>query len=672
MNKKCKYFVFFILAALLFAAKMNAASLSAPNINKDSLLRTMTKQPSSIRLKHLDSLAHLHVQINVDKNYIEALLQEAKRFKNSYYEADALFMLGKYYYSGNPDSLRRYIKLAEPLLLKNNMKKEMFQMIEWNIYKLTEEGKNDSVLYEIEQMKRRAKQLNFQEGADWAIEALANFYASNGLKKEGLKLYEEAFSKLQKYHSYEKQIYLLRQLLNKEDETSKRIYYLNILNNIIKDCESKGITKLDDLNSIDFLKYLYHRTYAVVCFDQNNSKQMLAHIELAEQYNEKVSNDNNNNVTLIWLKMKYFMMTKDYNKALELADKTSAIFLKSNNKKSYADILKTKSDILDEQGKSHEALAVYKQYTSLKDSISAANYYTQLAQLTKQRDMDSLKIQNKQIELQSVKSNYKIRNLESGFLILLLLCLIALYIAYSRNKLSRQMKKARDKAEEADRLKSTFLANMNHEIRTPLNAIVGFSEVLVDEDDQETRKQCFGIIKKNNELLQRLIYDVLDLSRIESNSMQLIYSDTDLMSLMKDIYSTTILRMPENVTLELVPSKDILFYADPQRLTQILTNLLNNAIKHTKQGFIHFGYEIKSSEIYFFVQDSGEGIPEDKLDTIFGRFVQLNDMSKGVGLGLAICKGLVEQMKGTIGVTSTLGKGSTFYFNLPITKKKEP
>ena len=129
--------------------------------------------------------------------------------------------------------------------------------------------------------------------------------------------------------------------------------------------------------------------------------------------------------------------------------------------------------------------------------------------------------------------------------------------------------------------------------------------------------------------------------------------------------------MPENVTLELVQNKNIVLYTDHQRLTQIITNLLNNAIKHTKQGFIRFGYEIKSSEVYFFVKDSGEGIPEDKLDTIFGRFVQLNDMSKGVGLGLAICKGLVEQMNGTIGVTSKLGNGSTFYFNLPITKKKD-
>lgn len=670
MNSRWKQSVVFFIVAICLATRTNAASSELPPINKDSLLKTMSSWSISTKLKCLDSLAHLHVQLDVDKNYIEALLQESQRARNSYYEADALFMLSQYYYSCNSDSMRHYIKLAEPLLLKHNMKKKIFQMTEWNIYKLTNEGKNDSVLYEIEQMKQKAKRLNFPEGADWAIEALANFYSSNGLKKEGLKLYEEAFSKLQRYHSYEKQISVLRQLLNKEDDYNKRSYYLNTLNNIIKDCEKRGIKKLDDLDSIDFLKYIYHRTYAVLCYDQNNSKQMLIHLELAEQYFIKTGGQKDN-LTLMWLRMKYFVMIKDYDKALNLSDKVAAIFLETNKMKDYVELLSTKSDILDKQGKSHEALIVYKQYVSLKDSISASKYYNQLAELSKQRDMDSLKIHNKQIELQSVKSNLKIKNLENSILLLLLLCLIALYIAYSRNRLSRQMKKARDKAEEADHLKSTFLANMNHEIRTPLNAIVGFSELLVDEEDQETRKQCFSIIKKNNELLQRLIYDVLDLSRIENNSMQLLYTNTDLMPLMNDIYSTVILCMPENVTLELVQNKNIVLYTDHQRLTQIITNLLNNAIKHTKQGFIRFGYEIKSSEVYFFVKDSGEGIPEDKLDTIFGRFVQLNDMSKGVGLGLAICKGLVEQMNGTIGVTSKLGNGSTFYFNLPITKKKD-
>jgi signal transduction histidine kinase len=226
-------------------------------------------------------------------------------------------------------------------------------------------------------------------------------------------------------------------------------------------------------------------------------------------------------------------------------------------------------------------------------------------------------------------------------------------------------KKARTKAEEADRLKSAFLANMNHEIRTPLNAIVGFSQVIVDEDNAENRKQYLSIIQHNNDLLQQLIADVLDLSKIESNTMAFNYKKTDLPALMGDIYHTTLLRINKEIHLELMPCTPFLFLTDRNRLTQIITNLLNNAIKHTTEGFIRFGYEIKDTEVYFFVKDSGEGIPENKLDTIFGRFVQLDEMNRGVGLGLAICKGLVTQMGGTIGVISKLKEGSTFYFHLP-------
>ena len=229
-----------------------------------------------------------------------------------------------------------------------------------------------------------------------------------------------------------------------------------------------------------------------------------------------------------------------------------------------------------------------------------------------------------------------------------------------------QLEKARDKAEEADRLKSAFLANMNHEIRTPLNAIVGFSQVLVDEEDKETRQEFADIIQNNNELLQRLIGDVLDLSKIESNTISFIYREQDIPSLMKEIYNVILLRMPDGVELVLDDCEELKMETDRNRLTQILTNLLTNAIKHTRKGFIRFGYRKVDSSVEFFVQDSGEGIPEDKIKMIFSRFVQLDDWSKGVGLGLAICRGLVEQMKGKIWVTSRLGEGSVFNVALPL------
>lgn len=230
------------------------------------------------------------------------------------------------------------------------------------------------------------------------------------------------------------------------------------------------------------------------------------------------------------------------------------------------------------------------------------------------------------------------------------------------------MQIAKEKAEEADQMKSAFLANMNHEIRTPLNAIVGFSQVVVDEEDAEVRQEYLKIIQNNNELLQRLINDVLDLSKIESNSMTLSFFTVYLPEMMDEVFRSTQLRMPPNVVLQLNECQPINFYTDRMRLTQIITNLLNNAIKHTEKGVIRFGYDVLEDEIKFFVEDTGEGIPDDKLESIFSRFVQLSDWSKGVGLGLAICKGLITKMGGTIAVTSKLGEGSIFYVTLPVHK----
>ena len=234
-----------------------------------------------------------------------------------------------------------------------------------------------------------------------------------------------------------------------------------------------------------------------------------------------------------------------------------------------------------------------------------------------------------------------------------------------QKKIEEELRIAKEKAENLDRLKSAFLANMSHEIRTPLNAIVGFSQVLIDEEDQEARRQFADIIQSNNDLLQRLISDVLDISKIESNTISLHYAEYDLPVLMSEIYNVILLRMNEGVELQLADCPPCMLYIDRNRLTQVLTNLLTNAIKHTKAGFIRFGYEAAESEVCFFVQDTGEGIPEEQQEQIFSRFVQLDDWNKGVGLGLAICKGLLEKMNGSIRVTSKVGEGSVFYVKLP-------
>ena len=226
---------------------------------------------------------------------------------------------------------------------------------------------------------------------------------------------------------------------------------------------------------------------------------------------------------------------------------------------------------------------------------------------------------------------------------------------------------ARDKAEELDRLKSAFLANMSHEIRTPLNSIVGFSSLLAETDDREERQEYIKIVETNNELLLQLVSDILDLSKIESGTFDFVRSDLDVNESCMKIIKSLEMKVPE--TVDLVFEKympDCHIYTDKNRFLQVITNFINNALKFTKQGTIALGYEQTAPhEIKFYVRDTGIGIPKEKIDSIFERFVKLNTFVQGTGLGLSICKSLVSQMGGKIGVESTEGEGSCFWFTHP-------
>jgi PAS domain S-box-containing protein len=226
---------------------------------------------------------------------------------------------------------------------------------------------------------------------------------------------------------------------------------------------------------------------------------------------------------------------------------------------------------------------------------------------------------------------------------------------------------ARDKAEELDRLKSAFLANMSHEIRTPLNSIVGFSSLLAETDDREERQEYIKIVETNNELLLQLVSDILDLSKIESGTFDFVRSDLDVNESCMKIIKSMEMKVPE--TVDLVFEKympDCHIYTDKNRFMQVITNFINNALKFTKQGTIALGYEqTVPHEIKFYVRDTGVGIPKEKIDSIFERFVKLNTFVQGTGLGLSICKSLVSQMGGKIGVESTEGEGSCFWFTHP-------
>ena len=232
----------------------------------------------------------------------------------------------------------------------------------------------------------------------------------------------------------------------------------------------------------------------------------------------------------------------------------------------------------------------------------------------------------------------------------------------------RKLIVAKEKAEEADRLKSAFLANMSHEIRTPLNAIVGFSSLLVETDEPEEKQEYAKMVEENNELLLQLISDILDLSKIEAGTFDFKFKDFDINTLCGDLARSMQLRVKPGVELIFEPTlPQCVIVSDPNRLHQVVSNFINNAIKFTTTGSIRIGYDKPDEKhLRVYVADTGIGIAPEACSKVFDRFIKLNSFVQGTGLGLSISKSIIEQLGGKIGVDSELGKGSTFWFILPL------
>ena len=235
-----------------------------------------------------------------------------------------------------------------------------------------------------------------------------------------------------------------------------------------------------------------------------------------------------------------------------------------------------------------------------------------------------------------------------------------------------QLKHETERANDSGRLKDVFLANMTHEIRTPLNAIVGFSDLLQAIESSEDKREMIRVIHNNCDMLLRLINDILVLSNVDANAMQIVPEDINMAHEFNEICASLAQRVQEPGVKFLFdnPYTTLQVRLDNGRIQQVITNFVTNAVKYTHQGHIRVGYQVEERHdrqgLYIYCEDTGDGIPKDQCARIFERFVKLNDYIQGTGLGLSICKAIIDKCEGEIGVESEVGKGSTFWFWIPV------
>jgi len=660
----CKSFCF--LQILVFLLIGN--ELSARINGNDSIRQVITNLPDSSRLPYINDLANKNSRRECRLFYAQLLKEEAKKQHNDEYLANAFFLLAKHYYSFDYDSMRYWIDQAEPLLLNQKRHEDLCRMKGWDIYALGLEEKREETIKAVEDLKLLSDRISYPEGHEMAEQGLANFYFKVGMAEEGEELYLTVLRRMEQRDApLIKKYNIIRHLMNSVPSESKRSEYLGLAEKLLQQCYDAGIDSLDNDNSVHDLEYVLYRNYAHLYKATEEWDKLWHNLtkaqELADKYNMLRAEPE-----LASLYSFYYYHKDDYKRSLEYTEIWENVSRRRNIYKSLYDALYLKTYILNNLNRPKEAYDISLEMLALKDSINKQDFHKVLAEIQTKHGVERLEMETGQMEERMKQTRLQLWIVLGGFILLLFIIMALVYMMRVIHKNRKELRLAKERAEEADRLKSVFLANMNHEIRTPLNAIVGFSQVLVDEENVEARREYSEIIQNNNELLQRLINDILDISKIESNSMSLIYSEQDACSMMKEIYNVVKLRVHKETKLILEPCEALLFDTDRNRLVQVLTNLLTNAIKHTPRGHIRFGYKLKGEYVEFYVQDTGEGINKDQLDTIFDRFVQLENGNRGVGLGLAISKGLITKMGGSIWATSEEGKGSVFYVSVPIRK----
>lgn len=651
---------------------------------QDSLLSVLRETAdTSVKLKSLYRLTRLNWETPAEVGYLQQLVQVAGEADSMTYYYYALSSLGRYYCNVNKkDSLFYWGGILDSVTkYRKETPEASFDFLNYYCRYYLISGEYELAMNEAVRLQILSDETGQLQGLISSNEYLGMIYLAIGRDRDAVVAFEKCLSLIKESGgspTYDIQVisYLVISYL-RLNELDKTRAILERFGSLLQDMEKK--TPGQWINYPITQKYcILYSNYINLYVAEHNEAEAYKALQKASSYVTEENKDDVYQISIYNLALaKYYLYVKDYPEALRQIDRTLTAEYSS-------DVLKVKIDILKAAGKKDEALALHSELLALVEQTNVTAFTRQLNQLRTLHNLNDKKIREQSMLYQKKQLSLKQTQLTITlvfFGVLLVLFSFLLRYVYHVRKLKNDLQKergvlidttdklriAKDQAEDSNRLKSAFVANISHEIRTPLNAIVGFSGLLEDADEEE-RKEFIRIINNSSELLLDLVNDVLDLSRLESGTYKLSLRDCNIYECCTNAEKSVQQKIQPGVKLSLTCSeKDFVMKTDTLRLQQLLLNLLTNASKFTERGEINLDYRVdrEKKQVVFSVTDTGCGVPPEKQETIFNRFEKVDEFKQGAGLGLPICRTIAELFDGSLTVDPDYTGGARFIFVHP-------
>lgn len=683
MNK----YIRLISIGILFSLS-SVTVFSSDSYRHDSLeyVISASKNPADV-MNALELLSRFHFQQPEELPILRKLLNEAIRVDSINTAYKTISYLIRYHYNNNEkDSLVHLAHLTDSL---SNVKKEVPDVY-YTLYSCICKidlytGAYELAVNEALRLYDQAQSQKHQFGIICSSETLGSIYLVSQRDSDAVYFLEQALNGLEAING---EVYYRVRIYSSLIESCLRLNRLDEVSALLVRME-KAMIESDEQETQNNMtrKYKYYlwqmkAFYVDLYLKQNQIDKAKKALETASAYVNGATLFEHSNYQLCYYflaKARFYKKTKDYPTALATIDS----ILKYSNE---PEELKLKAELLCDQGNFKDAAVLYKQIMQQADQKKDEASLRQLNHLRVLYEVNEKERQTKELNINTLKVKTKQHQLWLSMFTCLILLFI-LYILYKllkrtqrlknellleKNSLIKSKKKLsheKIKAEEANRMKSAFIANISHEIRTPLNAIVGFSSLLADPSfEKESKEEFVNIINLNSDLLLNLINDVLDISRMEAGNTRFEIKSCEVVACCREALSSVEYRVAKDVKLTLTtPHNSSIQQTDPLRLQQLLLNLLSNAAKFTQKGEINLSFETDETlhQMRFIVTDTGTGIPLEKQELIFERFMKLDEYVQGTGLGLAICRTIAERLGGSVFIDPTYTDGARFIFIHP-------